>query len=127
MPTKEKKGWKDAKAKDRELEGLEGHEISEEVDNIGQEIVGLRRRTTKKNKSDGQKCQDSLTGRKSFLDTVTEEKKRTLDVLKIEDGRFRSTGKEIGQIGNQMESTVDEDAESLEDILRREDKPSEPQ
>ena len=33
----------------------------------------------------------SLAGTAEFLDTVTEEVKRTLDVSKVEDGRFRFT------------------------------------
>ena len=68
----------------------------------------------------------SLAGTDDFLDTVTEEIKRTLDVSKIEDGRFRFTGIDIEQVEDRIELSMEEYAESLEDILIREDKSSEP-
>merc|ERR1712030_150068 len=68
----------------------------------------------------------SLAGTDEFLETVTEEVKRTLDVSKIEDGRFRFTGIDIEQIDGRIELSMEEYADSLEDILIREDKASEP-
>merc|ERR1712030_168749 len=67
----------------------------------------------------------SLAGTAEFLDTVTEEVKMTLDVSKVEDGRFRFTGIDIEQIDGRIELSMDEYADSLEDILIREDKSSE--
>ena len=68
----------------------------------------------------------SLAGTEELLDTITEEVKRTLDVSKIEDGKFRFTGIDIEQVGDRIELSMDEYAESLEDIQIREDKSSEP-
>lgn len=70
MSIKENKGLK---AADREQESSERQEKSEEMNDICQEVVGSRRGTTKKNKLDGQKRQESPEGTKSFLDTVMEE------------------------------------------------------
>merc|ERR1711984_63069 len=67
----------------------------------------------------------SLAGTAEFLDTVTEEIKKTLDISKVEDGRFRFTGIDIEQIDGRIELSMDEYADSLEDILIREDKSSE--
>merc|ERR1712105_74081 len=44
----------------------------------------------------------------------------------VEDGRFRFTGIDIEQVDGRIEMSMDEYADSLEDILIREDKASEP-
>merc|ERR1711984_14279 len=68
----------------------------------------------------------SLAGTAKFLETATEEIKKHLDVSKVEDGRFRFTGIDIEQVDGRIELSMDEYADSLEDILIREDKASEP-
>merc|ERR1712237_194532 len=68
----------------------------------------------------------SLAGTEKFIETATEEIKKHLDVSKIEDGRFRFTGIDIEQIDGRIELSMEEYADSLEDILIREDKSSEP-
>ena len=68
----------------------------------------------------------SLAGTAEFLETVTEEIKRTLDVSKVEDRRFRFTGIDIEKMEDgRIELSMNEYANSLEDILIREDKSSE--
>merc|ERR1712074_160484 len=68
----------------------------------------------------------SLAGTAEFLETVTEEIKRRLDVSKVEDGRFRFTGIDIEKMEDgRIELSMNEYANSLEDILIREDKSSE--
>ena len=120
-PTKERKRPEASRAKGRELKNPERYEVSEETDDAGQETVGSRRGTTKKKEekeSDGQKCQYSLAGTKSCLETGTEEIKRTLDVSKIEDRRFRSKGKEIKRINGRVGLMMEKDAENPEDRFR---------
>merc|ERR1711905_65956 len=56
VPSKEHKRPEVLEAKDREIENLEKYEVFEEVDDIGQETIGSRWVITKKEKSDGQKC-----------------------------------------------------------------------
>ena len=69
----------------------------------------------------------SLAGNKEFLESTTAEIKKHLDVSKIEDGKFRFTGIDIEQMADgSIELSMEEYAESLEDILIREDKASEP-
>merc|ERR1712090_84812 len=68
----------------------------------------------------------SLAGTPKFLETATAEIKKHLDVSKIEDGKFRFTGIDIEQVDGRIELSMDEYAASLEDILIREDKSSEP-
>merc|ERR1712074_471854 len=68
----------------------------------------------------------SLAGTAEFLDTVTKEVKRTLDISKVEDGRFRFTGIDIEKMEDgRIELSMNEYANSLEDIIIREDKSSE--
>merc|ERR1712105_393602 len=56
VPAKEHKKPEVMEAKDRELENLEKYDVFEEVEDIGQETIGSRWGITKKEKSDGQKC-----------------------------------------------------------------------
>merc|ERR1711905_16810 len=56
VPAKEHKKPEVLEAKDREIENLEKYEVFEEVEDVGQETIGSRWVITKKEKSDGQKC-----------------------------------------------------------------------
>merc|ERR1712030_13939 len=56
VPAKEHKRAEVLEAKDREIENLDRYEVFEEVDDIGQEMIGSRWVITKKERSDGQKC-----------------------------------------------------------------------
>ena len=67
----------------------------------------------------------SLAGTEEFLDIVTEEIKKALDVSKVEDGRFRFTGIDVEQFDDRIEISMDDYAASLEDIEIREDKSTE--
>ena len=66
-----------------------------------------------------------LAGTKSFVERVTEKVSANLDVSKVEDDRFRYTGIDIKKVENGIEISMDEYAESLEEIKIREDKSDE--
>merc|ERR1712105_43727 len=67
----------------------------------------------------------SLAGSEYFLNTVTEEIRKALDISKIEDGQFRFTGIDVKQIDDRIVISMDDYAASLEDIAVREDKSDE--
>ena len=66
-----------------------------------------------------------LAGTESFVDMVTERVSAVLDVSKVEDDKFRYTGIDIKKVTNEIEISMDEYAESLEEIKIREDKSDE--
>ena len=66
-----------------------------------------------------------LAGTESFVDMVTERVSTVLDVSKVEDDKFRYTGIDIKKVKNGIEISMDEYAESLEEIKIREDKSDE--
>ena len=63
----------------------------------------------------------SLAGSKDFLETVTEEIRKTLDISKIEDEKFRFTGIDVQRFDDRIEISMADYAASLEDISIRED------
>ena len=67
----------------------------------------------------------NLAGSDSFLEAVTEEIKKVLDVSKVEDDKFRFTGIDVEKVGDKIEISMNDYAASLEDIEVREDKSSE--
>ena len=66
-----------------------------------------------------------LAGTKSFLDMVTKRVSTVLDVSKVEDDKFRYTGIDIKKVENGIEISMDEYAESMEEIKIRECKSDE--
>ena len=66
-----------------------------------------------------------LAGTKSFLEKVTKEISNKLDVSKVEDDKFRYIGIDIKKVENGIEISMDEYAESLEEIRIREGKTDE--
>ena len=63
----------------------------------------------------------SLAGTKDFLDAVTEEIKKTLDISKVENDKFRFTGIDVEKFDDRIEISMADYAASLEDISIRED------
>ena len=63
----------------------------------------------------------SLAGSKSFLDAVTEEIGKTLDISKVENDKFRFTGIDVEKFDDRIEISMTDYAASLEDIAVRED------
>ena len=57
-----------------------------------------------------------LAGTKSFVEKVTKKVSDVLDVSKVEDDKFRYTGIYIKKVKNEIDITMDEYAESLEEI-----------
>ena len=66
----------------------------------------------------------NLAGSEKFLESVTEEIKKVLDVSKVEDGKFRFTGIDVERFEDRIELSINDYAASLEDIEIREDKSS---
>ena len=66
-----------------------------------------------------------LAGTKSFVGKVTKEISNNLDVSKVEDDKFRYIGIDIKKVENGIEISMDEYAESLEEIKIREGKTDE--
>ena len=66
-----------------------------------------------------------LAGTKSFVEKVTKEISNNLDVSKVEDDKFRYTGIDIKKVENGIEISMDEYAESMEEIKIREGKSDE--
>ena len=67
----------------------------------------------------------NLAGSEEFLEAVTEEIKKVLDMSKVEDGRFRFTGIDVESFEDRIELSMNDYAASLEDVEVREDKSSE--
>ena len=67
----------------------------------------------------------NLAGSEKFLESVTEEIKKVLDVSKVEDRKFRFTGIDVERFEDRIELSMNDYAASLEDIKIREDKLSE--
>merc|ERR1712237_119491 len=67
----------------------------------------------------------SLAGSEEFLNTVTEEIGKALDISKVEDSKFRFTGIDVEQFNDRIEISMNDYAASLEDIAIREDKSDE--
>ena len=63
-----------------------------------------------------------LVGTKSFVEKVTKEISDNLDVSKVEDDKFKYTGIDIKKVENGIEISMDEYAESMEEIKIREGK-----
>ena len=61
-----------------------------------------------------------LAGTNSFVEKVTKKVSANLDVSKVEDDRFRYTGIDIKKVENGIEISMDEYAESLDEIKVRE-------
>ena len=66
-----------------------------------------------------------LSGTKSFVDRVTKKVSTNLDVSKVEDYRFRYTGKDIKKVENGIEISMDEEikvreGKSDEELTREE-------
>ena len=66
-----------------------------------------------------------LAGTKSFVERVTKKVSTSLDVSEVEDYKFRYTGIDIKKVENGIEISMDEYAESLEEIKVREGKSDE--
>ena len=66
-----------------------------------------------------------LVGTESFVDIATKRVSAVLDVSKVEDDKFRYTGIDIKKVKNRIKISMDEYAESLEEIKIREDKSDE--
>ena len=66
-----------------------------------------------------------MAGYNDFLEAVTEEIKRVLDVSKVEDDKFRFTGIDVEKVGDKIEISMNDYAASLEDVEVRDDKSSE--
>ena len=66
-----------------------------------------------------------LVGTTSFVDMITEKVSTTLDVSKIEDDKFRYTGRDIKRVKDRIEISIDDYAESMDEIKIREDKSDE--
>ena len=64
----------------------------------------------------------NLVGSEKFLEKVTEEIKKVLDVSKVEDGKFKFTGIDVESFEDRIELSMNDYAASLEDIEIREDK-----
>ena len=64
----------------------------------------------------------NLAGSEKFLLSVTEEIRKVLDISKIEDSAFRFTGIDIKKFENHIEMSMNDYAQSLEDVEIREDK-----
>ena len=63
----------------------------------------------------------SLAGTKDFLNALTEEIKKTLDVLKVGDKKFRFTRIDVNKIDDRIEILMNDYAAYLEDIVVRDD------
>ena len=66
-----------------------------------------------------------IAGEQSFVDMVTKKVNEVLDVSKMEDDKFRYTGIDIKKVEDGIEISMDEYAESLEEIQVREDRSDE--
>ena len=55
----------------------------------------------------------SLAGSEEFLSTVTEEIRKTLDISKVENDKFRFTGIDVEHIDDRIEISMDDYAASL--------------
>lgn len=63
----------------------------------------------------------NLGGSTNFVKMITEKISAALDVSKVEDDKFRFTGIDIRKVEDGMEISMEEYAESLEEIEIRED------
>merc|ERR1712030_169015 len=63
----------------------------------------------------------SLAGSEDFLIMVTEEIRKTLDISKVENDKFRFTGIDVEKFDDRIEIFMADYAASLEDIAVRED------
>lgn len=70
-------------------------------------------------------CVDDIyiAGYLCFVKIITEKVSEVLDVLKVEDGKFRYTGIDIKKVGDGIEISMNEYAESLEEINLRNTRP----
>ena len=66
-----------------------------------------------------------ITGTFSFVDLITKKVSKELDVSKVEDDRFKFTGIDIRKTEDGIKISIEDYAESLEDIEIREDKSDE--
>ena len=66
-----------------------------------------------------------LAGNTSIVDLITKKMSEALDVLKIEDDKFRFTGIDIRKTEDGIEISMEDYVESLEEIEIREDKSDE--
>ena len=66
-----------------------------------------------------------LAGRKRFVEKVTEEIKKALDVSTVEDGCFRFTGIDVMKTKDGVRISMEDYARSLEDIMVRDAKADE--
>ena len=66
-----------------------------------------------------------LAGKERFVEKVTAEIKKALDVSTVEDDCFRFTGIDVKKVENGIEISMDEYARSLEDIKIRDAKADE--
>ena len=67
----------------------------------------------------------SLAGKASFVDKITEKVSAVLDVSKVEDNKFRYTKIYIHKVEDGIEISMDDYAESLQEITLREDRSEE--
>ena len=63
-----------------------------------------------------------IAGEPSFVDMITEKVSEVLDVFEVEDDKFRYTGIDIKKVVDRIEISMDEYAESLQEIKVREDR-----
>ena len=66
-----------------------------------------------------------IAGELSFVDMVTRKVSEVLDVSIVEDDKFRYTGIDIKKVEDGIEISIDEYAESWEEIQVREDRSDE--
>ena len=61
----------------------------------------------------------NLARSEKFLETMTEEIKKVLDVLKVEDGKFRFTGIDVERFEDRIELSMNDYTASLNDFKIR--------
>ena len=66
-----------------------------------------------------------IVGTENFVDLITKRVSKKLDVSKVEDEKFRFTGIDIKKVDDGIEISMEDYAESLEEIEIREDKSDE--
>ena len=67
----------------------------------------------------------TLAGKDDFIEHITKEINKALDVSKVEDGMFRFTGIDVKQTENGVVLSMEDYAQSLEEIQIREDRSDE--
>ena len=67
----------------------------------------------------------TLAGKDDFIEHIMKEISKALDVSKVEDGMFRFTGIDVKQTENGVVLSMEDYAQSLEEIQIREDRSDE--